>query len=312
MNYTTFRSYRFSQLTLGTVQLGLNYGISNSGGIPDSQESFRMLRYAAEAGINTLDTARQYGHSEQILGDFLTTQPLAQPIHLVSKFKISPGHLSHPNRAWNEVYNSVKQSVDTLKIDKLPVCLLHKGAEPIDAVMKLLPTLLRQLQEEDLIDIGGLSAYCPEDVAASLTENEVEALQIPLNIFDQRLLQNGVLDQLALSSKLVFARSVFLQGLFFMKPDQLSGNLKNAGCHLKRLQKMAEQTHLSIAQLAFSFVRDLPAVNSLVFGAVNEAQIRQNIELLNGPAIPASVRTEMQDVFQQMDEAIITPGLWVL
>lgn len=310
MNYRVFRDYRFSQLTLGTVQLGMNYGISNSEGIPDREESYRMLQYAAQAGINTLDTARQYGDSEQVLGDFLAKTTDAYALNLVSKFKISTANLSNQERAWNEVRQSVTDSLATLCIKQLPVCLLHKGMEPMDEVIKILPTILHRLKEEGLIDIGGVSAFRPEDVNYILDEAVIEATQIPLNIFDQRLVKTGLLNQLQAQSKLVFARSVFLQGLFFMDPVQLNGTPKKAKHLLIALQNLAKRAQLSVAQLAFSFVRDLPAVDSIVFGAVNQQQVQENIELVAGPAVPSTLLAEIQDVFGNVEEEIITPAVW--
>ncbi|GAB3915734.1 aldo/keto reductase [Larkinella terrae] len=311
MKYRIFRDYRFSQLTLGTVQLGLNYGISNSAGIPDREESFRMLHYAAQAGISTLDTARQYGYSEQVLGDFLEKTGDRYALNLVSKFKISPAHFGNLERAWSEVRQSVVESLTALGIRQLPVCLHHKGQEDMRDVIHILPTILHRLKEEGLIDIGGVSAFRPEDVEYILDEEVMEATQIPLNIFDQRLLKTGLLNQLRAQSKLVFVRSVFLQGLFFMNPAQLNGTPKKAAHLLIALQNLAKRAQMSVAQLAFSFVRDLPAVDSIVFGAVNQQQIQQNSELLAGPPIPPELLAEIQEVFDSVEEEIITPAVWV-
>ena len=52
-----------SELSLGTVQLGMSYGISNSTGKPDREEAFSILDTAAEEGITVLDTAAAYGDS---------------------------------------------------------------------------------------------------------------------------------------------------------------------------------------------------------------------------------------------------------
>ena len=310
MKKLTFNSYHFSQLTLGTVQLGLDYGVSNSGGIPAEQEIQRMLNYALEAGITTWDTARQYGTSEQVLGTFLEKTPERNSVNLVSKFKISPTNLDSSERAWKEVYESVAKSLATLGIDKLPVAMLHKGDESIQKVMKILPGIIRRLKEEGMITIGGLSAYFPEDVRWFLEEEEIQATQVPLNIFDQRLVKSGWLTELEKREKLVFVRSLFLQGLFFMQPEQLTGNLKNGQPYLRALQELATEAEMSIAQLAFSFVRDLPGVSSIVFGAVNEQQIRDNVALLNGPSIPSELIEKSSELFQNIDEVILTPGKW--
>ena len=61
-----------TQLCLGTVQFGMNYGINNQiGRQPTWEESFDMLDYAIENGIDTIDTARAYGETELVLGEYL-------------------------------------------------------------------------------------------------------------------------------------------------------------------------------------------------------------------------------------------------
>lgn len=310
MKQKSFGSYHFSQLTLGTVQLGLDYGVSNAGGIPAEQEIQLMLNYALEAGITTWDTARQYGTSEQVLGTFLQNRIEENTVNLVSKFKISPANLDSLERAWKEVYESVTQSLSTLGVERLPVAMLHKGDEPIQKVMKILPGIIRRLKEEELIAIGGLSAYFPEDVPWFLDEEEIQATQVPLNIFDQRLVKSGLLDQMEKADKLVFVRSLFLQGLFFMDPDQLTGNLRGAAPYLSSLRTLADNAEMSVAQLAFSYVRDLPGVSSIVFGAINEQQIRDNVALLNGPSIPPELVEKSSQLFSTIDEVILTPGKW--
>ena len=58
------------KLGLGTVQFGCNYGISNKKGQVPYEEIRKILEYAQEVGIDTLDTASLYGNSEKVLGRF--------------------------------------------------------------------------------------------------------------------------------------------------------------------------------------------------------------------------------------------------
>ena len=95
-----------------------------------------------------------------------------------------------------------------------------------------------------------------------------------------------------------------------MSPDQLKGNLVPAKNYLLQLQEVAKQAEMSIAELAFTFVRDLPGVNSIVFGAVNENQIRENLELLKSKPIPPELLHKIHEVFSDIEEDIITPGRW--
>lgn len=308
METTEYRGYRFSRLCLGTVQLGMPYGISNRTGVPPLQESTSMLQHAAAAGINTFDTARQYGHAEAVLADYMAAT--ASKPHIVSKFKISAANITNLEAAWHEAESSVKESLRVLNIPRLPVCLLHKSTEPARELMKIVPEILRRLKAEGLINIGGISAFYPEDVEYVLGEEIIEATQIPVNVLDQRLIRNRNLTRLQQQNKLVFARSVFLQGLFFMDEAALKGNLTAAAPHLRQLRQLAAEAGMSVAQLAFSFVRDLPGISSLVIGAVNTEQIEENVALMNGPAIPAAVYAKLANVFSKVEEVVLTPGMW--
>ena len=57
------------KIALGTVQWGLNYGISNKKGIPSEDELNRILSFADKSGIKLLDTASAYGDAETRIGN---------------------------------------------------------------------------------------------------------------------------------------------------------------------------------------------------------------------------------------------------
>ena len=57
------------KIALGTVQFGLDYGITNHSGQVSIDEVKNILDYAKHKGIDTLDTAARYGNSEQVLGE---------------------------------------------------------------------------------------------------------------------------------------------------------------------------------------------------------------------------------------------------
>ena len=75
MKYSDQRGFSLSAMTIGTVQLGMNYGIANDAGQPDEAKSFAMLRAAFENGITSLDTAAAYGNSEEVIGSWMSGIP---------------------------------------------------------------------------------------------------------------------------------------------------------------------------------------------------------------------------------------------
>ncbi|HEX3934341.1 MAG TPA: aldo/keto reductase [Puia sp.] len=312
MQYSEVHGYTLSKLTLGTVALGLDYGISNDKAKPGRKDSFDILSRALDLGINTLDTASSYGNAEQLIGDLLQDRLLPhQRINIVTKFKISAANVSNKERLRKEVYDSLRSSLGYLRLQRVPFCLFHMDRNlPMDEVLKVLPSILSDLKHDGLIDIGGVSADHPGEVGSFLEYPVVEAIQVPMNIFDLRLIKSGMLERMHASDKIVFVRSVFLQGLFFMPPDGLKGNLAGAAAYIRILQKLAKEANMSIAQLAFSYIRDLSGISSIVFGAVNAQQVEQNIELLQGNAVNAEVGESIRSLFDNVPEHIITPGLW--
>ncbi|TAM93451.1 MAG: aldo/keto reductase [Chitinophagaceae bacterium] len=312
MQYSNICGYHISKLTLGTVALGLDYGISNKEGKPNHKDGIEVLSAAIEGGINTLDTARSYGDAERLIGDFLM-QKKEPIINIVTKFKISPDNIASEQKFKNEVYQSIRNSLKQLHLEQVPICLFHADRQlPLKRVAKILPGLLENLKMDGLIDIAGISVDHPDEADFVLQSSVIEAVQIPLNIFDLRLIKNGMIDRLKDRGKIIFARSIFLQGLFFMSPDDLKGNLIKAKRYIEQLHKLAKQADMTVAQLAFSFVRDTEGITSIVFGAVNAVQVYQNVQLLQVKTLSNELRAQVNSYFADVPEEIITPGIWTL
>lgn len=311
MVYSKLRGYKISRLTLGTVALGMNYGISNNGEKPDREKSSGILSTALKAGINTLDVARGYGEAEELIGNFLNAGEIDQPVNIVTKFRISPENLNDKEKIRAEIYQSVRASIKFLKVKYIPICLFHMSRRlPLDGVLEVLPSIFCDLKNDGLIDAAGVSIDHPREAGSFLEHPVIEVMQVPLNIFDTRLIKNGILHRLHTQGKIVFVRSVFLQGLFFMKPGNLKGNLTGAAPYIEALQQIAGMANMSIAQLAFSFINSLQGINSIVFGAVSREQVTQNIELAQTGAMSDEITASIKSKFDQIPEHIITPGLW--
>lgn len=311
MEYSNIHKYKISKLTLGTVALGMDYGISNDKEKPDRTNSFGIIASALKAGINTLDTARGYGDAEQLIGDFLENKETDEPVNIVTKFRLSPENLISKEKARAEIYNSVRSSLSLLKLKYIPICLLHMNRRlPLHDVLEILPSVFSDLKNDGLIDVAGVSIDHPDEAPFFLDHPVIEAMQVPLNLFDTRIIKNGSLDRMDTEGKIVFVRSIFLQGLFFMNPNNLKGNLTDAAKYIEALQNIARSANMSIAQLAFSFIKSLQGISSIVFGAVNQEQVKQNIALLETDVISNETKELIKSNFDKVPEHIITPGLW--
>ena len=80
MKYTNKKGYRFSKLSLGTVQLGMPYGISNVDGKPPEAIARNILDAAMHSGITTFDTSESYGSAEDVIGKYITPYEKRRPV----------------------------------------------------------------------------------------------------------------------------------------------------------------------------------------------------------------------------------------
>src|SRR5215469_16533335 len=98
---------RAADLVLGTVQLGMPYGIANRVGKPSREEAVRLVTRAAAAGISQIDTARAYGDSEECVGEAVAANP---SIHVITK--LSPLAELAADASRDEVRDYVDMSIE--------------------------------------------------------------------------------------------------------------------------------------------------------------------------------------------------------
>lgn len=298
---------KISKITLGTVQLGIPYGIANKQGQPSEKYSHLLLKTALENGITTLDTARSYGNSEEVIGSFERSEEFT----IVSKFKLSDAAFENPALALEEARQSIKVSLKNLGISMLPICMYHTK---IDQDMKrlnlLIPDLFEKLIEEGLIAEGGISLETPDPLSQINNWKNINSVQVPMNVLDTRLLQDGRMQALMENGVKVFIRSIYLQGLILMEETELPAHLLAAKPYLQSIRSIASGMDKTVQELAFAFVRDTPGVSSIIVGADTIEQLAENAGLLLTPSLPEGVHQEIQERFKEVPGKTITPALW--
>ena len=299
MRYIYFDNQKISKLSLGTVQFGLDYGIANKHGKPSQESVNSVIDYLYKSGINCFDTAQEYGNSEEVLGKALNGK---NDIFIVSKIK--------SNLFKESLESSVEKSLINLNRKEIFGLLLH-DSELLYDWHNDYTNLIDNLKKSKKIKYFGVSIYSDEDFQRAISNESIQIIQIPFNIFDQRAISESWLQMAKEKNKLIFIRSIFLQGLFFIQPDLLGGNLKQAKSYLLRLNNIASELNMSISELAISFVNSVADDSVLLFGCDTITQAKENIENFNNMVVLDDTKTEyLRKSFSNIPDEIINPTLW--
>jgi len=309
MKYVQAKGLNLSAFALGTVQLGLTYGLGEHSEKPTEEAAFAILDRAVELGVNTLDTANNYGDSEAVIGRWIAKRKAEGKELPWIVTKIGPMKSGSYDILRDDVMYQVDGCMKRLGIDKVDCLMLHNFedyAEDRDAMQKI----FAELKSQNLYDYSAISAYSRHDYGV-IAESGFDATQIPLNVFDWTQIENGGLQKLADSGMMIFTRSVFLQGLVFHTPEDLDPRMDFCFPYLKKFIDLYKEFGLSPAALALSFVLSLPGVTQAVMGCDTADQVESNCRLFN-ETVELSVEQmeKLYEAFRGIDPRVINPGMW--
>lgn len=296
-------------LVLGTVQLGMEYGVANRTGKPAISKAVAIVAAAWEAGVRCFDTAQAYGESENILGVAFKELKIAETAKVVSKLSFS----SHPQPD-TTLLHSVRSSLENLGVPRLDGLLVHNPTGA-GSWQDGLGAGLAAVQRAGLTKHIGASIYGVEEGGAYLDIPDISLLQLPFNVFDQDAHQKGFFAAARKRECLLHVRSVFLQGLLLMEPEDFPHRLKKALPWATRFTELCRRVGLAKRKvsLAYAYWRAKPF--PLVVGAETPEQILENCRDLQ--AVLAFSEEELEQLARQVDQAlwvqdkaIVNPARW--
>lgn len=256
-----------NKLCLGTAQFGIDYGITNKRGMIPKEEAFGILEYAHDAGIRTLDSASSYGESEAIIGRFM-----AKTGKVFDLFSKTP----HFDAGYSGVRKGCDRTLKSLGLPKINGYLVHGFKDIVNFKPRLWDDMVA-LKKEGLACSIGVSVYMPEELKYLRDEGiSADIVQLPYSIFDRRF--ESELEALKRSETTVFARSVFLQGLAFMEPSELTGGLLRAAGNISALRKLSNRTGLSINAICLNFALTDSRIDKVVIGVDSIEHLKKNLD----------------------------------
>lgn len=292
-----------TKLVLGTVQLGMDYGIANRTGMPDQGTAELVIRKALEGGIDVFDTAQAYGGSEKVLGKILGKLGAATRVRLISKLAPS---LDHENL--DELNAALERSLRNLDVEELYGLMLHDFGK-FSAWNNGLGEFLTDGKKRGVFRHIGVSVYSPDQALEALDHSDITMVQVPSNVLDRRFENAGVFELAKKTGKELYIRSIYLQGLLFLDEERTPAGLKSALVYIEKLNELAGSFGLSVQEFCMAYARLAYGDQYIVVGAETPRQVRENIATYlkdYSSEIVESVRGAFKDV----EERILNPSQW--
>lgn len=262
-------------MILGTVQLGINYGINNHKGKPSKEIAFDILDYAYDHGIKMLDTGPMYGNSEEIIGEYF--QLKGQRFIVSTKL---PDHIDNEkNPTEKEIERIISDSIKRINVDSVYCYYLHQFYQ---CKYTVLMDCLKECKEKGMVKYVGVSIYHPQelDYICENLNGIVDVVQIPYNIFSVHLWEKS-LQSAKKQGILIFARSIFLQGLAFKSLNDEFVRRLGIEKQLEFIHNLALKRGVSIAQLCFDTVYGNEYIEDILFGCEALEQLIENVGMEN-------------------------------
>lgn len=307
---------KVSEVGLGAWQLG-----GTEWGDVSEQESLLTLHAAVERGIDFFDTADVYGlgRSEELIGKFLSE--CREKIFVATKLGRFPTPGWPENFSLQSFRSHTEASLRRLGVETLDLLQLH--CLPIE-ILKAGEVFewLRQLQSEGKIRNFGVSVESMAEAEVCLAQSDLTSLQIIFNIFRQKPI-GALFDQAQTKNVALIIRLPLASGLLsgrytketkfpdtdhrtfnrngesFNVGETFAGLPFELGVELTESLRPLVPQGMTMAQMALRWILDHQAVNVVIAGARNAAQVEGNALVSELPRLSADLHEKLRVFYEE-------------
>ncbi len=290
------------RIGLGTVQFGQEYGISNKKGKPSHDELKKIVNKAYESRMRFIDTAPSY-NCENILGELFAEM---KDLKIVTKTPHFTAKIIK-NEEVQELEDSFQKSLLNLKREKVYGLLVHNSDDLLKPGGNKIWNKMLDLKLEGFVKKVGASVYTDEQIDSLLENYQLDIIQLPVNVLDQRLIRNGYLKKLKRLGVEIQARSVFLQGLLLMNPDELPPYFAPIKEHLKKYHEYIKDCGITPIEAAINFVLSFSEIDYSFIGANSYNEIEEIVSAINANKSHPDLSNFFLD-----NMLVLNPSKWLL
>ncbi len=240
-----------------------------------------MCNSVLDAGINYVDTANDYGRSEEFIGNLISHR--RDEFYLASKCGCVPGGGSH---VWTEenAFRGLHESLSRLKTDYLDLMQLHNPTVN-ECERGRLVAALNEMRDQGKVRWIGISTTLPH-LPTFLEWGVFDTFQIPYSALERQ--HEEWITQVAEAG----IGTVVRGGVALGEPGQGLGIPERwrgfSGAKLEDLQEADE----SRTAFMLRFTLTHPSIDTIIVGTQNPAHLRENVVAVNRGPLPADVYEE--------------------
>ena len=284
------------KLALGTAQFGSQYGIANTTGIVSESDAGDILRYAKQAGFDTIDTAMAYGKSQQYIGNAgISGWKITTKLPEVTGVSVDI-------EEW--VRESLNDSLSALGVKNLAGLILHRPIQLLEPDKADLWPILVDLKNSGVVEKIGYSIYSTNELDLLWDRFKPDLVQAPYNIFDQSLVHTGWMEQLSSCGVEIHVRSIFLQGLLLMPFNSIPEEFKRWSKILAAWDEWITKIGVTRLQAATSFALADSRISRVIVGVDSLRQLKEIVSV-----VPAR-ELYYPEHLCCVDEDLINPSRW--
>ena len=253
------------KLIIGTVQFGLNYGITNLNGKVTNNDIDKIFKFCEENQLYYFDTAQDYGDSEDIL---------AKQIEKNNKLKIiTKGKFNYKN-----IDDVINKSIH--KFNNIDCFLLHS----YDDYKHEIINKLIFYKNKNFIKKIGISIYTVEEAIKILDDYTINVIQLPYNYIDNQWDNPIFKHKLKIRYDVeIHVRSIFLQGLLLNKTVNTPKNIAKEDFDYlnKIIDEITTELNINKIELCFGYINSCEWIHKFLIGIDNFEHLKENYEIIN-------------------------------
>ncbi len=301
-----------SEVSLGTVELGMEYGLKEDGesSVPAETVARNLLNRAIDSGVNFIDTAAQYGNSEEIIGRALKDRRSEYVLATKCLHRLDEGLDYAESR--RSISESIDQSLSRLQADHIDLLQVH-GRDSIELEQRMIRDgevmdELEKARKAGKVRYLGYSSYSEDAALTAIGDSRWDTLQIACNILDHRYLKR-VIPEARKCGVGIIVRSALLKGALTEKIRFMPERLKPLSEHIDRLVEIQSATPYSLPELALRFVLSIPDISTIIVGADRIKYLEEAVSTSDGLGLSEELLLKLGDMSLD-DPFLLNPGNW--